>query len=163
MARTPEQNLARREKEAEAKRQKRAKAKAAPKGKPAAKKEAAVKQSPKSAGRTKAVGRTVPAKVERKVPVRKQPKVGPAPIPPPPPVTITIGKGSPPVHTMARSYVRRTGAGQGKERHGTYQCTVSFTEPQMMQLRAASQLRGVSLAEMIRSAVVGHLNRGIQT
>ncbi len=163
MARTPEQNLARRDKEAEAKRQKRAKAKAAPPRKPAAKKKAPVKAKGKRKSPAAPVAAKVPVKKPKVVkPMRDgEREENPALMAMTPPVTVS--KGSPPVHTMARSYVRRSGAGQGKERHGTYQCTVSFTEPQMVQIRAASQLRGVSLAEMIRSAVVGHLNRGIQT
>ena len=60
-------------------------------------------------------------------------------------------------HSMARSYVRSTGAGKGKLRGKTYQCTVSFTNDQMDRIVAAAQFRNVSLAEMIRSCVVEHL------
>ena len=63
-----------------------------------------------------------------------------------------------PEHTMARSYVRSTGAGKGKLRSGgKFQCTVSFTPDQMAMIVAAAQFRNVSLAELIRSHVVQNL------
>ena len=65
-----------------------------------------------------------------------------------------------PHHTMARSYLRSGAPGLGKLRGKTYQATVSFTEAQMPQLVEAAKFRGVSLAEMIRSCVVEHLNKG---
>ena len=61
---------------------------------------------------------------------------------------------------MARSYLRSGAPGLGKLRGKTYQATVSFTEAQMPQLVEAAKFRGVSLAEMIRSCVVEHLNKG---
>ena len=64
-------------------------------------------------------------------------------------------------HTMAKSYLRSGAPGKGKLRSGTYQCTVSFTEAQMDQVVSAAGFRGVSLAEMIRSCVVRHLNHGL--
>jgi hypothetical protein len=67
-----------------------------------------------------------------------------------------------PAHTMAKSYVRSTGAGKGKRRGTTFQCTVSFTEEQMLQVTEGAKFRNVSLAEMIRSCVVEHLGRAIQ-
>lgn len=71
----------------------------------------------------------------------------------------TIQAGVPKTHTMARSYVRTSGAGQGKLRAGTYQATVSFTREQRDRLVAAAEFRCVSLAEMIRSCVVEHLTK----
>ena len=75
---------------------------------------------------------------------------------------VTIAEGTPSTHTMARSYLRSGAPGLGKLRGKTYQATVSFTESQMPQLVEAAKFRGVSLAEMIRSAVVAHLNKGIK-
>jgi hypothetical protein len=72
-----------------------------------------------------------------------------------------IQDGDVPLHTMAKSYVRASGAGKGKRRGNTFQCTVSFTETQMDQVVAAAQFRGVSLAEMIRSCVVEHLGKAL--
>ena len=82
---------------------------------------------------------------------RTQAAATPAAILPPVP-------GTPPEHTMARSYVRSGAPGLGKLRGKTYQVTVSFTEEQMRQVGAAAQFRVVSLAEMIRLCVVAHLN-----
>lgn len=62
------------------------------------------------------------------------------------------------VHTMARSYLRSGKPGAGKLRGENYQCTVGFTASQMAKVRAAATFRGVSLAEMIRSCVVEHLD-----
>jgi hypothetical protein len=62
-------------------------------------------------------------------------------------------------HSMAKSYVRKAGAGKGKLRGKTYQATVSFTREQMDQIIAAAGFRNVSLAEMIRSCVAEHLNK----
>jgi hypothetical protein len=56
-------------------------------------------------------------------------------------------------HTLPRSYRRKEKSGVGKLRRGTYQCTVSFTEPQMKALVAKAGFRCVSLAEMIRICV----------
>lgn len=76
------------------------------------------------------------------------------------PNNMPVVDAAPQTHTMARSYLRSGAPGKGKVRNGTYQCTVSFTEAQMKQVVAAAQFRGVSLAEMIRSCVVQHLNPG---
>lgn len=76
-------------------------------------------------------------------------------------VAHALSAGVPQQHTMARSYVRNGGPGLGKLRGKTYQATVSFTEGQMGQVVAAAGFRNVSLAEMIRSCVVEHLNKGL--
>ena len=95
--------------------------------------------------------------------VGKGKRVGPAlqtaNVPAKVPVTMpALQTASVPEHTMARSYVRSTGAGKGKLRDGgKYQCTVSFTPDQMAMIVAAAQFRNVSLAELIRSHVVQNL------
>ena len=67
-----------------------------------------------------------------------------------------------PDFTLAGSYVRKTGAGKGKLRNGTHQCTVAFTTEQMNWLVAKAGFKLVSLAEMIRICVCERMIRGTE-
>jgi hypothetical protein len=75
------------------------------------------------------------------------------------PKLATIQQTKLPGFTMAGSYVRKTGAGKGKLRNGTHQCTVAFTTEQMNWLVAKAGFKLVSLAEMIRICVVERMAR----
>lgn len=75
------------------------------------------------------------------------------------PKLATIQQTKLPGFTMAGSYVRKTGAGKGKLRNGTHQCTVAFTTEQMNWLVAKAGFKLVSLAEMIRICVVERMVR----
>ena len=158
MARTPEQNIARREKEAEAKRQKRAaaKAKAAPPRKPAAKKKAPVKAKGKRKSPAAPVAAKVPVKKGGKVaqskPVAAKSKAPATPVakkPATPPPAAT-----PAIHTMERSYLRSGAPGAGMLRGKNYQATVTFTEEQFLKLRDKASFNNRSLAEQIRWSVI---------
>ena len=103
------------------------------------------------------------AKVRRMEKVKAKPikgvdEVKPKAAPAPTPTNFQLSEDKPVEHTMARSYLRSGAPGMGKLRGSNYQTTVSFTESQMKQVVAAAGFRGVSLAEMIRSCVVQHLN-----